>query len=176
MSSLLLATIFSLSFSFSLRFCKKWAIPGLFLFISVFFKQTTIFTTNQCEKCPSSAGIRTHYLQNVSPSHNHQTRAPAQLDFFASNSISHLRTTQVVIAMSALPLAADNNSSSNSYSLWPSAADHNNATNKLGFLDQTQSAFNRHGTANEMPLKGFVFIFIFVFHSLPSLCRLAFSF
>ena len=71
MSSLLLATIFSLSFSFSLRFCKKWAIPGLFLFISVFFKQTTIFTTNQCEKCPSSAGIRTHYLQNVSPSHNH---------------------------------------------------------------------------------------------------------
>ena len=41
--------------SFYVLFYKKWANPGLFLFIfGLFQTNNTIFTTNQCEKCPSS--------------------------------------------------------------------------------------------------------------------------
>ena len=40
-------------------FLKKWANPGLFLFIFGLFKQKLqIFTSNICEKCPSSIWYR----------------------------------------------------------------------------------------------------------------------
>ena len=48
---------------------KKWANPGLFLFIFGLFKQTLqIFTTNKCEKITHpvyGTGIRTHDLRSV---------------------------------------------------------------------------------------------------------------
>ena len=55
-----------------LLFFQKMGQPWpIFLFIFGLFKNNTIFTTNQCEKCPNfhpvyGAGIQTHNLSNVS--------------------------------------------------------------------------------------------------------------
>ena len=59
-------------------FLQKWAITGLFFVYFRVFKQT-IFTTNKCEKCPSSIQCwdsNPRPSEHESPPNNHKAMAP----------------------------------------------------------------------------------------------------
>ena len=49
-----------------LVFFKKWAKPGLFFYFRSFQTHNTFFQNINVKKCPSSAGIRTRNLLNLS--------------------------------------------------------------------------------------------------------------
>ena len=53
---------------------EKWANPFLFFIYFAFQTHFTMFTTNKCEKCPSSMWYRdlnSRPLEHESLSHNH---------------------------------------------------------------------------------------------------------
>ena len=56
-----------------MSFLKKWAIPGLFVFILSFQTNINIFKTNVCENVHPvyGAGIWFNNLQDWVSSHNH---------------------------------------------------------------------------------------------------------
>ena len=64
----------------------KWAIPGpLFNYFRLFKQTLQIFTTNICEKCPSSIRCwdsNPHPSEHESPPIRHYTRAPAHRNWF----------------------------------------------------------------------------------------------